>query len=122
MSREIHIGYRTSPDGESIAIEVRAPYFLFGTQSTSKQFWSLPVWHAIGVAHLAELGETDPIYFIGWDMMGVLEREIRLFEDNFARVEFDPEVKSWFLAHLVYCHRLLVAVAPPDSIPELTIG
>jgi hypothetical protein len=122
MSRQISIGFRMTEVGNQTAIEVRAPYFLFGTQQTSKSFWSLPVWKTIGVMRLAELGTTDPIYFVGWSMMDDLERDIRLFENNFTKIDFDPDVKSWFLAHLVYCHGLLVSVAPKDSIPELTIG
>ena len=36
MSRDISIGFRLNADGPSTPIEVRAPYFLFGTQQTSK--------------------------------------------------------------------------------------
>lgn len=121
MSRDIFIGYRYSNGPES-TVEIRAPYYLFGTQQTSKQFWSLPIWASIGVTRLAELGHSDPINFIGWEMIGELAREIRLFQDNFERIEFDADVKSWFLAHLVYCHSLLITTAPKESIPELTIG
>lgn len=121
MSRDINIGYRYS-NGPQTSIEVRAPYFLFGTRQTSEQFWSLPIWRSIGVTQLAELGHSDPIYFIGWEMIGDLAREIRLFQDNFEKIQFDADLKSWFLAHLVYCHSLLVATAPKESIPELTIG
>jgi hypothetical protein len=122
MSRQIHIGFRMTDDGDKTAIEVRATYFLFGTQQTSKAFWSLPIWKSVGVMQLAELGTTDPIYFIGWPMIDELAREIRLFEENFAKIDFDADVKSWFLAHLVYCHSLLVSLAPKGPIPELTIG
>ena len=122
MSREINLGYRETESGNSIDIEVRAPYFLFGTQQTSKQFWSLPQWKEMGVTRLAELGSTDPIYFIGWEMIDELANEIRLFQDHFTEIDFIPDVKSWFLAHLVYCHSLLVSTAPRNSIPELTIG
>ncbi|WP_144973998.1 hypothetical protein [Bremerella volcania] len=122
MSREIYIGFRLTDASDETAIEVRAPYFLFGTQQTSKAFWSLPIWKSIGLSHLAELGMTDPVYFIGWPMIDELEREIRLFENNLTKINFDPDVKSWFLAHLIYCHSLLVSTAPKDSIPELTIG
>lgn len=121
MSREINIGYRCS-NGPETSIEVRAPYFLFGTQQTSMRFWSLPIWNSIGVTHLAELGHSDPIYFIGWEMIGELTREIQLFQDNFEMIEFDADLKSWFLAHLVYCHSLLIATAPKEFIPELSIG
>lgn len=76
----------------------------------------------MGVTRLAELGYTDPIYFIGWEMIGDLANEIRLFQDHFTEIDFNPDVKSSFLAHLVYCHGLLVSTAPRCSIPELTIG
>lgn len=122
MSRDINIGFRSTETGSSTHIEVRAPYFLFGTQQTSKQFWRLPYWKVIGVTRLAELGETDPIYFVGWEMIDDLAREIRLFQDHFLEIDFDSDIKSWFLAHLVYCHSLLVSTAPRESIPELTIG
>jgi hypothetical protein len=55
-------------------------------------------------------------------MIDELAREIRLFQENFTKIEFDSDVKSWFLAHLVYCHSLLVSQAPKESIPVLTIG
>jgi hypothetical protein len=122
MSREISIGFRLTDEGEETAIEVRAPYFLFGTQQTSKAFWSMPIWKSIGVSQLAELGTTDPVYFIGWPMIEELGREIRLFENHFMKIDFDADVKSSFLAHLVYCHSLLVSTAPQHTIPELTIG
>lgn len=109
-------------DGDTTDIDVRAPYFLFGTQRTSKAFWSLPIWKDIGVTQLAELGTADPIYFIGWQMIDELALEIRSFAGNFTRIDFDADVKSWFLAHLVYCHSLLVSIAPKDSIPALIIG
>ena len=76
----------------------------------------------MGVTQLAVLGQTDPVYFIGWKMIGDLASEIRLFQDHFMEIDFDADLKSWFLAHLVYCHSLLVSTAPPESIPELTIG
>lgn len=122
MSREISIRYREEPNGTSREIAIRAPYYLFGAQRHSMQFWSLPEWQAVGVTELAQLGHTDPIYFVGWEMMDTLAREIRLFQDHFADIRFDADIKSWFLAHLVYCHGLLVSIAPRDSIPELMIG
>ena len=122
MSRDIHISYCLTASSVPVDIPVRAPYFLFGTQSTSMRFWSMPEWKRIGLEHLTELGVGDPIYFIGWDMMGSLGSEIRLFEEHFAEIDFDPDLKSWFLAHLIYCYRLLISIAPPDSIPQLIIG
>jgi hypothetical protein len=65
MSREINIGFRREASGPETAIEVPAPYFLLGTQSSSKRFWSLPRLKEIGITQLAELGVSDPVYFIG---------------------------------------------------------
>ncbi|WP_417397336.1 hypothetical protein [Gimesia chilikensis] len=122
MSRSISIGYMESPGGPETSIEVSAPYFLLGTQQTSLQFWSLPVWERIGVKQLAILGETDPVYFWGWEMMDELADELRLYQEHLAEIEFQPEVKAAWLAHLIYCYSLLVSQAPHDSIPVLGIG
>ncbi|VTR99403.1 hypothetical protein [Tuwongella immobilis] len=122
MSRDIHIGYRFTDDGPETAIEVRAPYFLFGTPATSKQFWSLPRLREVGITQLTELGVADPVYFVGWDMMAELRREIGLLQEHLPGIDFDLDCKAWFLAHLVYCYSLLVFTAPPDSTPVLTIG
>lgn len=122
MARQISIGYRESAARPSIDIEVSAPYFLFGTLRSSERFWSLSLWKEIGVERLADLGELDPIYFIGWEMMADLDREIRLVRDHLAKVDFFPEPKARWLAHLAYCHMLLVCTAPPSSIPQLVIG
>ena len=122
MSRSINIGYRTSRGGTTTDIEIRSPYDLLGTQQTSKRFWSLPVWERLAVTQLAELGNTDPVYFVGWDMMDDLANEIMLFSQNIAEIDFDAEIKSSWLAHLVYCYNLLILTAPSDSIPEFSIG
>ena len=122
MSRPISISYRNPTDDFNTSIEIRAPYFLFGTQRTSEKFWALPLWRSLGVTRLSELGHLDPIYFSGWDMLDVLAKEIRTFQDHFSEIEFEPDVKSCFLAHLVYCHSLLIETAPRNSIPEMTIG
>jgi hypothetical protein len=121
MSRDISIGYRYG-DGPETAIEIRAPYFLFGTQSTSKKFWSLPKVREIGIEQLAELGMGDPIYFDGWEMMADLRREMELLHEHMADIEFDPDIKASWLVHLMYCYHLLVLMAPKDSTPMLTIG
>lgn len=122
MSRDINIGYRLTDDGPETAIEVRAPYFLFGTQRTSMAFWSLPRLREVGITQLTELGVSDPVYFVGWDMMADLRREIGLLQEHLPGIDFDLDCKAWFLAHLVYCYSLLVFTAPPDSTPVLTIG
>ncbi len=122
MSREIDIGYRLSDDGPETAIEVRAPYFLLGCQDTSMRFWSLPRLREIGITLLTELGVSDPVYFVGWEMMADLRREIDLLRDHLAEIEFDPDIKASWLLHLVYCYSLLMLSAPPESTPVLAIG
>jgi hypothetical protein len=122
MSREVNIGYRSAADGSETAIEIRAPYFLLGTQATSRRFWSLPRLREVGITQLTELGVIDPVDFVGWDMLANLRREIGLLQDHLPEIDFDPDLKAWWLAHLVYCYSLLVFTAPPDSTPILTIG
>jgi hypothetical protein len=122
MSREVNIGYRLTDDGPETAIEVRAPYYLLGTQATSKRFWSLPRLRELGITQLTELGEGDPVYFVGWEMLADLRREIWLLQEHLTDIEFDADIKASWLAHLTYCHSLLVLSAPPESTPVLTIG
>lgn len=93
MSRSITIGYRDLADSPSTRIEVRPPYFLLGTQETSKQFWSIPKLKEIGITKLSELGVLDPVYFIGWEMFEDLHREITLLQKNLNDIDFDPEIK-----------------------------
>jgi len=121
MSRAIDICYQTA-DGSRIDIEIRAPYYLFGTQQTSKTFWSLPIWNQIGVERLAMLGQTDPIYFTGWDMLDQLSDEIQLFNDQIGEIEFDTDITASWLSHLVYCYNLLKLETPADAIPIFSIG
>lgn len=122
MSREVSIGYQLSSDGPTTSIEVRAPYFLLGTQSSSKNFWSIPRLREIGITQLTELGVLDPVYFVGWQMLADLRFELDLLQEHIKEIDFDPDLKASWLAHLVYCHSLLVLTAPPQSIPVLTIG
>src|SRR5688572_7892848 len=122
MSREINIGYQFSESGPTTDLELRAPYFLFGTQRSSMEFWNLPRIREIGITHLAQLGVLDPIYFVGWDGMEDLRREIELLQNNLDTIDFQPELKASWLSHLVYCYSLLTLTAPKESIPILTIG
>ena len=121
MSREIYISYRYGY-GPETDIEVRAPYWMLGTQSSSTQFWSLPRLREIGITLLAELGVSDPVSFVGWEMMADLRREIDLLHEHLPSIDFNPDLKASWLAHLVYCYHLLVLTAPKDSTPVLTIG
>jgi hypothetical protein len=122
MSREINIGYRNEDAGPEVEIEVRAPYFLLGTQATSMKFWSLPRLRELGIMQLTELGVLDPVYFVGWDMMADLHREIGILQEHIACIEFDPDIKASWLSHLVYCYYLLILTAPKESTPVFTIG
>jgi hypothetical protein len=122
MSRAISIGYRREAGGPETSIEVRPPYFLFGTQRSSMQFWSLPRLREVGITRLSDLGTTDPVWFVGWEGMADLEREIVLLQRHLESVDYDHELKAQWLSHLVYCYYLLVQTAPKASIPELTIG
>jgi hypothetical protein len=122
MSRSIAIGFRSDAKCASTRIEVRPPYFLLGTQETSKRFWSIPKLKELGITQLSELGVLDPVCFIGWEMIGDLHREITLLQNNLSDIEFDPEIKAQWLSHLVYCYHLLIATAPRRSIPEFEIG
>src|SRR5262245_39439743 len=122
MSRSINIGYRHDSSGPETPIEVRPPYFLLGTQPTSMRFWGLPRLREIGITHLAELGVCDPVYFVGWDMLEDLGRELMLLQAHLESIEFHPELKAQWVSHLVYCYHLLLQTAPKESIPEFTIG
>jgi len=122
MSRSISIGYRQSEGDKYTDIEVSAPYFLLGTQQTSKAFWALPRLREIGLKQLPRLGITDPVSFVGWEMLGELWQEIWLLQAHLSEIEFDAEIKASWVAHLVYCYSLLILTAPRDSIPELDIG
>jgi hypothetical protein len=122
MSRSIDISYRDTVTGIDTPIEVRPPYFLLGTQSTSKQFWSIPRLREVGITHLTDLGDMDPVYFIGWDMMAELWREIDLLQRHLPSIEFDAEIKAQWVSHLTYCYFLLVQTAPKESEPAFWIG
>jgi hypothetical protein len=122
MSRQISIGFQLSDSEPQTRIEIRAPYFLLGGQSTSIQFWSLPRLQEIGITRLAELGVCDPVYFVGWDCLADLRREIGLLQEHLESIEFEAEIKASWLSHLVYCYSLLVLTAPKESTPVLVIG
>ena len=56
----------------------------------------------MGITQLTELGVSDPVYFVGWDMLADLRREIGLLQEHLPEIGFDPDLKAWFLAHIVY--------------------
>jgi hypothetical protein len=122
VSRSIDIGYRAESGGVFTAIELQAPYHLLGTQRLSVEFWSLPHLRDIGIGRLTELGVTDPVYFVGWEDMAELGREIGLLQQHLRGVQFPPEPIARWLSHLVYCRSLLMLVTPEGCVPELCIG
>lgn len=122
MTRTIDIGYRDTPGAACTGIDIPNPYYLFGVQDLSKEFWSLPVLQELGITTLSQLGRIDPVIFADWEMLDVLAHEIRLFHDFIRMIGFHPEVQARWLGNLTYCHALLVATAPVESIPELWIG
>jgi hypothetical protein len=122
LSRSISIGYREKADGPAVPIEVPPPYFLLGTQQTSMRFWSIPRLKELGITLLTEPGVSDPVNFVGWDMLADLRQEIGMLEENLESIDFYPEIKAQWLSHLLYCYYLLVQTAPNDSIPEFSIG
>ncbi|HEY1191613.1 MAG TPA: hypothetical protein VGE74_28530 [Gemmata sp.] len=76
----------------------------------------------IGAVRLVDLGVTDPVYFVGWDGMAELGREIGLLRTHLRSIEYQPEMVARWPAHLVYCHRLLSLATPGEGIPDLCIG
>lgn len=121
MSRSIDISYKDAA-GKDTAIELRPPYYLFGFQQSSLKFWSIRRLKEIGIERLTVLGETDPIFFWGWEDMAVLGREIELLAKHLESIDFDPETKAQWLSHLTFCYHLLIASTPRGCIPELMIG
>jgi hypothetical protein len=122
MSRAINLEFVDPVSGAETKVEIRNPYWIFGHQQPSKTFWGLPELHRLGIKRLTELGETDPIYFYGWDALSELQTEINILLNNLHAIPFHAELKAQWLSHLIYCHSLLVLSAPKDSEPRLTIG
>ena len=104
------------------SVEIRPPYDLLGTQRPSMRFWSIPRIKEVGVERLAILGESDPVYFSGWDNMALLGREIALLGQHLAEFNFDLEAKASWLSHLTYCYHLLKETAPKESELRFEVG
>jgi hypothetical protein len=122
VSRSIDIGYRPMNGGALTSVELQAPYYLLGTQRLSMEFWNHPRLREIGLNRLTDLGITDPVYFVGWDDMAELGREIALLQQHLRSIVFPPGPLAGWLSHLVYCHSLLSLVTPEGCVPELCIG
>lgn len=52
----------------------------------------------------------------------MLGREIELLAKHLPGIDFSAEVKASWLSHLTYCYHLLIATAPKESRPILSIG
>ena len=119
MGRSITIWY--SKNSEDTNIEI-GNHYMFGTQKSSKAFWTQEEFKEIGIIKLAKLGEYDPIYFSGWDQLKILNNEIKLLEDNLSILKCDKgQVNEW-IKNLKFCHNKLLETAAKDSIPSLLIG
>jgi hypothetical protein len=121
MSRSIDISYEDAT-GKGVDIEIRPPYYLLGTQRSSLKFWGIPRLKEIGIERLTILGQTDPVYFWGWEDMAVLGRELELLARHLESVDSHPETKAQWLSHLTYCYHLLIASTPGNCTPKLGIG
>lgn len=121
MSRNIHIGYEDT-EGKDVPIEISPPYFLLGGQMSSLRFWSIPRLEEVGIERLTILGETDPVYFLGWDDMALLGRELDLLAKHLESVDHHPVIKAETLSHLTYCYQLLIGSTPRGCTPKLGIG
>ena len=119
MSRSISIWYKQEDTDIDIEVGNRD---LFGTQSSSKEFWSLDSLQEFGIKELTHLGYTDPVWFIGWENLKVLENEISILEKNQDQIDFHQELKNRWIENLRFCFEKLVELAPSDSVPNFMIG
>jgi hypothetical protein len=65
-------------------------------------------------------GRTPEVLRVG--SIGRALAEIEILQRHLTDVDFDPEVKSRWAAHLTYCYLLLVATAPSQFVPHFTVG
>lgn len=121
MSRKIRIGYRLWGDTET-TIKIRPPYDMLGGENNNIKFWSIPRLKDLGITYLSELGVTAPVYFVGWEMIESLGREIALLHQHLDTISFEPaELKAQMLSHLAYCYHLLLLEAPKESEPRFSV-
>jgi ABC-type Fe3+-citrate transport system substrate-binding protein len=95
---------------------------MFGTQKSSKSFWAQEVLKELGISELSKLGDFDPIYFSGWDQLKILNNEIKILEDNRAKLKFDEDQVTEWIMNLKFCCDKLLKTVTKDSIPNLMIG
>jgi len=119
MSRSISIWYQRN--NVNIDIEV-GNSDLLGAQNSSKDFWSNPLLKDYGINRLAELGNLDPVCFVGWSDLKILEKEISILEKEVENINFDKELKHRWLQNLRFCIERLKELAPLDSVPKYMIG
>ena len=119
MSRQISISY--TKDNQITELNIHE-CFLFGHQSMSLEFWSLPILKEIGLQQLTVLGYADPIYFFGWEGLEDLDREITLLENNFDIINYDEETKKRWFRNLRSSLNRLIELSPKDSEPLFEIG
>lgn len=119
MSRSISIWHTKNEKDINIDVGNRD---LFGTQMSSKQFWSLEILYDLGIVELSKLGRIDPIYFSGHLQLSVLEKEIRILENHKAEIDYHRDLVDRWLENLRFCLYTLLETTPKDSIPNLMIG
>ena len=120
MSRSIAVWYK-NPGGDDISVDV-GHNDLLGTQEASMAFWRLPIHQTLGIERLSQLGVLDPVWFKGWDDLLILEKEVRILEENLDRISFSEVLKARWTKNLRVCLDLLKSSAPRDSVPEFMIG
>ena len=119
MSRSISIWHTKNERDINVDVGNRD---LFGTQRSSKQFWSLELLQDLGILELSKLGKIDPIYFSGHLQLSVLEKEIRILENNKDEIDFNRELVDRWVENLRFCFDTLIETTPNDSTPNLMIG
>jgi hypothetical protein len=119
MSRQINISYKQNNVETQIDI---GEWYMLGHQTTSHEFWSLPILKEIGIKRLAVLGHSDPVYFEGWEDLEELDKEISLLEDNIEIIHFEEDTKKRWLRNLRNSLNRLIVLSPKLSNPLFEIG
>ena len=122
MGRSLSIGCRTAEDAPITSIEIMESYDTLGTHRSSIYFWGIPRLREVGLTRLSVSGETDPVWFNGWDEIFVLGRESELLRWNLRDIDCDPFTKARHVANLTVCYYLLGESGPAGAEPTFTIG